>query len=791
MDERKNQEMTTKQKKLSGGAIMGDLLNKRTLMGAVCAFAMTAGEGTLAWAQEANPAEPTSTRGDDDTGGAAVRFMNPVTVTARKTEENLQDVPIAVTAFSGEQLQALGANESGDVALYTPNFTWNTEFGRATPQPFLRGVGSNGFMPNNVNPIAVYSDHALIGPNVAQGFAAFDVDRVEVLKGPQGTLYGRNSTGGLINFISVKPTIGDGVSGFAQVETGDFGTFNTEVAAEADLGDMVAARLSFASNRNTGLFENPNLGENSGTTDDIAARLQVLIEPSDRLRVLINGHYGQADPDVSPFKAIGTICPAGVTIPNLRDCIAGGGADSTDLFVVNSGFTSEKVDSAGGLVNIEYDISDNLQLTSITAYDSAELNRVDDVDDLPVFQENDRFWDEFDTYSQELRLSGTGDRTNWHIGGYYYNEQYNGEFLGDFVAASVFNIKEITTESFSLFGQVDHDLTERLGLSVGLRYTNESKEIDVEAGLATGNLPQRIFGSLADTGATVLDSATATNDAAFDDISGRVSLDYKFSDDVMLYGSYARGFKAGDVNGLAFGLDNATFAADSAALDVQSQITDPETLDAYEVGFKSTLARGNLRLNGAAFYYIYEDQQQSVLLPVPGLTLPVTTFSNAAKSEIPGAELEAVWTPTDTWLLIANLGWVDAEYDEFISGSNDFSGNRMPLTSEYSATGLISKDFALGNGGYFNVQANARYQSEIFFQPTNDPVLASDEQTVFGARAAYSSPGDAWELSLNVDNLTDERYFVSGFDFNVPGVQSYHAKTNTPRLVTAKLRVNF
>jgi iron complex outermembrane receptor protein len=714
-------------------------------------------------------------------------FLEEVIVTARKKEESLQDIPIAVTAFTGNQLRILGANESGDVALYTPNFTWNTEFGRASPQPFLRGVGSNGFMPNNVNPIAVYSDHVLIGPNVAQGFAAFDIDRVEVLKGPQGTLYGRNSTGGLINFISVQPTIGDGTSGHGQVEAGSFDTFNTELAVEADLSDTVAARLSLASNRNTGLFDNENLGGNSGKTDDIAGRLQVLIEPSDRTSILLNGHFGLSDPDVAPFKAVGTICPPGVTVPNLDDCVAGGGADSTDLFTVNQGPTFEGVDTSGVFVKIEHDFGNNLTLNSITAYDTAKLKRLDDVDDLGVFQENDRFWDDFKTFSQELRLSGSADKIDWHVGAYYYNEEYDGEFIADFVSGSVGNIKEIDTESVSVFGQVEYDLSDRLGVSAGLRYTYESKDVDYFAFFGTGDIGTQVYDNLAQTGVTYFESASASNSETFNNVSGRLSLDYAVGEDLLVYASYSRGFKAGDVNGLAFSTTQSELAA-------QSTVTDPEVLDAFEIGFKGTFADGAVRLNGALFYYDYQDQQQSVLLPVPGFALPVpvTSFQNASESQIPGAELELTWEPAQEWLVIASVGWVDAEYDDFVqSDTNDFSGNRIPLTPEVEATVLVSKDFPMNNGGYFSVQANGRYQSDNFFQPTNEPGLSEDAQTVFGLRAAYMSPDDVWEFALNAKNITDKSYFVAGFNFDVPGVNSLHLKTNTPRLITGSVRVNF
>lgn len=740
-------------------------------------------------AQQATDQTPTSSQGS--ASGSSIG--DEIVVYARKRDESLQEVPIAVSAFSGDQMKALGVRQSGDIAQFTPNFTWNTEFGKASPQPTIRGVGSNGFMPNNVNPVAVYSDNVLIGPNIAQGFATFDVERVEVLKGPQGTLYGRNATAGLINFISVQPTIGDGVSGFAELTGGSYRTLNTEAAIETDLGSNAALRLSFASNRNDGLYRNLNLGGRNGRTDDIAARGQLLIEPADGIRILLNGHYGDSTPDIAPFKAVGTICPPGVTVPTLGVCAAGGGTDTKNLFENFNGPGFEKVRSAGGFANVQIDLG-SLTLTSISAYDHSTLRRLDDVDDLAVYQENDHFYDRFNTFSQEVRLSGKSTGLNWHIGAFYYNEKYDGDFLADFAVGSVGNVKRFKTNSYALFGQADLELTDKLNVSTGLRWTREKKSVDYQTIEGTGGLGTTFFGSVANSGISIFNTAAAQNEKTFNNISGRISLDYHISDRNMIYASYGRGFKAGDVNGLAFSTDPTTLA-------FQSRVTKPETLDAFEVGYKGTLADGKIIVDSSAFYYIYKDQQQSILLPVPGnpLPVPVTTFANAAKSNIKGVELQVTWKAAQTLRIVANGGWVDAKYKNFILNPEetdpsqviDFSGNRAPLTPEFSATGIIAKDFVFSNGGYVSLQANGRYQSKVYFQPTNEPGLSSGDQVLFGALISYTAPEKGWTLALQAENLFNRKYAVSGFNFDVDPVRSLHIKPNTPRIITARLRIKF
>ena len=264
----------------------------------------------------------------------------------------------------------------------------------------------------------------------------------------------------------------------------------------------------------------------------------------------------------------------------------------------------------------------------------------------------------------------------------------------------------------------------------------------------------------------------------FENVSGRLSYDFQATDATLLYISYARGFKAGDVNGVAL-----SFTPEELA--VQASVTEPEILDAIELGLKSDFE--NLRFNAAIFYYDYQDVAQSILQPVPGFPVPVTSFQNAASSKIPGAEIDVVWGASEDLTLIANLGYVDAEYDEYPG----FEGNRVPLTSDFEANLMGIYDIELSGGGSLRLQADVQRIGEIFFQPSNEPALSEDPQTVWNAAATYTPARGNWDLRLFAKNLTDEQYFISGFNFDVPGIDSLHAKPNLPRYVGASFQYRF
>lgn len=756
---------------------------------------------------------------------AAALEIEEVVVTARKRAESLQEVPITVSAFSDEMIKNLGVAEAGDIALFTPNFTWHTEFGRATPQPYLRGIGTNNFMPINNGPIAIYQDNVFIGPNPAQGFATFDLERVEVLKGPQGTLYGRNSTGGLVNFISKKPEIGGGHQGFLTAEVGSFNTTNLEGAYGFDISDTAAGRIAFTRNLNQGAVDNKNPAsddDKTGSIDDYAVRAQFLFEPNADLSLLLNTHYGRANPDTAPFKNIGvgdltdpqpdgyggiyfpSPCPnPGLGNPNCGEVYTGF-IDDPDLHTTTKQDDFEDVETMGAFVQIEYAINENLSLTSLTAYDQAEMKRLDDVDDAIINYEVDHYYADFDFWSQELRLSGTSDSAKWHLGLYYYSEeaQQITSFDLPIFFTGIGNRIDIDTETYAVFGQYDFDVTDKLSLGVGLRWTYEEKDVTQFDGFNTaldGGMITSIYDSDSDipVGATgFVPGTTGAEDT--DEITGRLSASYQVSDDAMVYASLSRGFKGGDIGGATtlpfFDATRAATPVEQAQFAAQTQLVEPEILDAAEIGFKSDWLDGNLRVNGALFYYIYKDQQQTILTEDPTGALPfLTTLENAGRSEMPGAELEIIYTPTDNWYIQANAGYVDAEYEEFVRGAGeDFSGHQISLTPKQQFSALVRYDWPLASGAVIAIQTDLAYQSSTFFQPQNDAtlvgsVLQEGGYTVWGGRVSYTSADAKWNVALYGKNLGDKEFLVSGFE--VPNYAA--AKPGAERYLGFTLTYNF
>ena len=739
--------------------------------------------------------------------GGNQSLLEEVVVTATKRAESVQDVAVAISAYTSEQLDVLGVSESGDIASFTPNFTWHTEFGRASPQPNIRGVGTNNFNANNTGPVAVYNDNVFIGPNGAQGFATFDIERVEVLKGPQGTLYGRNATAGAINFITRKPEIGEEMNGYVRGEVGEHGTTNGEAAFGMSLSDTVAFRVAGIRNYNTGVFdnENPLSNKSDGRIDDWAVRGQARFQPNNELDVLANIHFARSTPDTFPFKNVGLNCAPGVVATLPGDCLTDYGygfteQESPDFHTTRKSNDHEDVTAGGGLLEINYDISDSITLYSLSAYDQARLERFDDVDDQAIVLEFDHFVEDYTFYSQELRLSGVGSRTKWHVGAYYYFEESDGLTVFDNPDPNYFgfgygNYHDRSVETIAGFAQMDFDITEQLTISGGLRYTNEQVDVDRYVGflLASDNFVSA-YQDLADINIVTSTEAAPKSDS-FNKVTWRVSLNYLWSDDVMTYISHARGFKGGDINGavMAFGLpfEDPVPTEVHAQFEEEVTIAAPEILDAVEVGIKSTWLDGALRLNSSFFYYRYKDQQNTVLTPSPVNPIGVTLFVNAGEANYPGAEIDINWLPTERLFFSAGYGFADAKYDEFIADVSlglDFAGNHTALGATHSGTFLARYEFPIANGA-LSIQGDMTWQTRNYFQAQNQRILSEDALALFGARVAYVTDDGRLSVAVYAKNLGKKDYLTSGFD--VSGFGWYATKPGNPRYIGAEIQYNF
>ena len=718
---------------------------------------------------------------------ASESVMEEIIVTAQKRTENLQDTPVSVTAFTADAIEALGFRQSVDVTAQTPNFSVGYPNGdTGVPAPFIRGVGLNDFGVLNQGPIAAYSDQTYISSNAAQIFQLLDVERVEVLRGPQGTLYGRNATGGAVNFISRKPT--ESWEGWARAGAGSWDLTKFEGAVGGPLGENTGIRAAVLKTDSDGWMKNRFTGNDQQGIDELARRILIESQPTSDINLMLNVHGGKTESDAVQYRHLGVWDANGEMCSN-PDILAGRCADifgyseeaayttlnglsapaTPDYDEGNYDFEAENdTDFWGVSLSINWTVGDYL-ITSITSFDDMEDFRPEETDDGP----NDILTGELsvdqETWSQELRVTWEDDNWSWIVGAYYLSDEatdntafdilhdFRPFFIGDDVSCSapagnpsgfcpeefVFKTKSGTDQditSFALFFDTSVDLSDQLKLSMGLRYTDE--EIDHDSFFfydepEAGNPAQPGFPD------------SSSND--FQNVSGRLVLDYQMNDDVLVYGSVTSGFKAGGIQSTSDGI--APY--------------DEEELISYEAGFKSMLNEGRIRLNGSVFYYDYSDLQVFAFVIVDGIGF--STISNAADATITGAELELQWLPTDDLFVNLGLGLLDTEYEDFVIPTGDFSGNDITMSPEVTFNGLIQYDIHLANNGRVTLQTDFNYQDEVWFDALNNPLLSEDDYWIWNARITWTSADDTWEVAAFGRNLGDEEYMVYAFDLSFFG----------------------
>ena len=697
-------------------------------------------------------------------------ILEEVVVTAQKRSQDIQDVGIAITAFSGEQMKALGFDKSTDVARFSPGVHLSADTGGHKTNFTIRGVAQNDPLDTAEPPVAVYVDEGYVAALNGQIFGLWDVDRVEIAKGPQGTLFGRNATGGLVHFISRKPT--DEFEAFVDLTYGSYDKFRAEAAISGPLTDTVKARLSGFTTRHDGLYESELAGSpDLGDDDTWGVRGHVQFEPNDDVEILLSGYASRTELNSAPADHIPT---ASVFDGFFRE------VNTVFATVDNSGFTDgrepdfrhsanyafkdqNKLESAGGSAKITWNF-DNFTLTSITDLKKFDKETGLDGDNTPIDQLNVLFEVDSLSIAQELRLSGETEKTRWVTGLYYLNVDNKTEaafqypltsitFGGAFNGLEEVSEPDVKVNSYSIFGQLEYDLTNEITLIAGLRVVREEKNLKWLQNAYVDTDPLVI-----DTGIVAIPFAAPVDVDNNETLwTGKLQLDWRPNDDLLLYAGVNRGVKAG-----GFNHPIPVFAGYAGVIPYQEEV-----LLSYEAGFKSTLFDGTTRFNASFFYYDYQDFQASQW----------QTFSNFIinrDAENYGIDLELISNPFEGWDIMLTAGWVDTKVKDVTVA--DVIGAGVPIigdvevhqSPELTLAGLVRYEFPNQYlNGKFAVQVDYNYASGYFSNLRNFDAHVIDEYVVGNASISWASVDGHWDAKFYINNFTDARYTTARFDNSV------------------------
>ena len=698
--------------------------------------------------------------------------LEEILVTARKRDENMQDVPASVSALSAGELERRFDSDIRDFAGASPNIVIDdTQQGPGgVAAIYIRGIGV-GDVEKSVDPaVGVVFDDVYIGQSSGSLLKAIDIDRVEVLRGPQGTLFGRNATGGVINLARSRPTYD--LTGKARATYGRFDTFKVEGVASTGLTDNVAVKVSGAYEKSDGYIFNKFYNQPGQRSEFFAVSGALLFEPTDNLDIQVSYDHQKTNQDPPQLLAVNRstdlFCTAyaqcspspGVpTSGNRYVSVSDGPLEKNATF---------KLDMA--VAKATYDVGSDLQVDYILGWLKTDETITQDFDTTPfTLYHTDRpaRWRQT---TNELRLTkgGSGPVT-FVLGAYLWDSQYTINlknyigFAGPPLLTSAQDVTQ-TNKSWAIYGEGDYDLTDKLTLTLGARYTKDKKSSIVN------DLPVKIYGSLVEANpvATFPGNIVMANpvEESWKKFTPRVSLRYEFSNDAMVYGLWSRGYRGGGFNGRPATLSAATIPY------------DPETLDNYEVGFKTEFAGSRVRLNGSAFIMKYSDMQQDLDVPAPGTSTGRENRTiNASSAEFKGFELDLTARLFDGFTLNGNLGYLDAKYKDFLgdiySTGTAVDASFLKIRRAPKWTGSLGGTYEadIGNDASGWISGDVRYIGghEITF--LNNPNLRNGGQ--FLVDASINARFNKTTVSLFGKNLANENGWTIGYD--VQGIWSYAA----------------
>ena len=791
----------------------------------------------------------------------AAPMLEEVIVTAQKKSESTQDTPIAITGMSENQLEKFGFSSANDISAQVPNMQVSGPYGEVQPIFSVRGVSMSDYSSNQASPIGVYNDEAYMGAVYTHGMSFFDVARLEVLRGPQGTLYGKNTTGGAINIVTKTPQIDDGLHFDAKQGVGNYNSHKGDYGVEGTLVEnTLAARLAYSYSRRDGYYKNALGGPDLSQQDFQGARLVLNYDMTDHINMVFKYTKARNDALGSPSRnePRGRLAnnPALVTAletsgVGVYDQPNNGYIDNTgysrparglDYYEVEDNYTGALVVNLDQYVHkIDY-IHDAFTVTSVTSYTDNDYAQQQNVDGSPDGLLEIDWAVATQAFSQDLRISTTFKEDFDLIAGAYYqfeDQQLNNvyrlyETPPDTRAAATFpgvggyypylldfgaldQKMETEKESFALYSQMRWNVTADFGIDFGVRYTDDKIDLPYlnisrvgydgsprgtyvpgnNTGVDNIFIPANVAGQspfepgvliqellagkisvndlllTAQTGYThgpyTEESATPLS-AHEKEWTGKIGMDYRLNDSLMVYGSYSKGFRAGNFNAGVY-YEEREFEDAYAA---------PEFLDAYEIGIKADFWDRRARINSAFFYYDYTNQQ---FINVVGVS---NFLENAGGSKIIGFESEMFFAITEALTVQLGMGILETEYTE-LELSNvqtvnddddvvDLSGNELISAPKISANVSIDWEIFSNNAGYLSMNLNGNYQDDQWYSAYNDKIgyenIKQDAYAIYNARFTWFSSNDDYTIAIWGKNITETKYdsyainLQAGFGFD-------------------------
>ena len=728
-------------------------------------------------------------------GATTEGTLDEIIVSARRVDESLQRTPVAVSAFVATDIEQRSIERIGDTSAYTPNFVTSAgPTGQNDGYYFVRGVGQVDLNPSIDPAVATYIDGVYLGRIMGASFDTMDIERIEVLRGPQGTLFGRNSMGGAVSVVTRDP--GDEFAARVKMFGGNRDLWGGKVSMDIPIEDTLSLGLS-------GMYKNQDgWGERSdGTTfnnaETAAGRAKLVFKPSGNFSATLSlddTHVdGTSQQQILTGFNPGASSPLGVPmVPEIGDSL------QTGPGLVNTSSVPDpkyKLDVWGTSLALDWKVS-GLTLKSITAYRNMDHFSSDDFDGSPY-----TFYDQFfdtseDQFSQEFQLTGERDKLTWLVGAYYYNESAyhnNGIDLGGnngclpvpafaippgnpypscfdtgdpYATAGVqrfirnnqqFNLD---INAYALFVHGTYRFTDRWSASLGLRWTEEEKKqkydffIDNTRNVANfAGLPPIVLPTLSPDNPFL--TIPTTYKKTWSEVTPALSVEFQATDDVLAYVSYSEGFKSGGFNGRPTPNATGQFAAVEAF--------KPEKLETYELGVKSQFADDRVRLNAAAFYSDYKDIQLLVLNPGTGF------FDTAnGTAEIKGLELEMLAMPMPSLQLQLTGGYMDSKYTDVPQGSGIPSDADLPVTPKYTFSAGAQYTLNFASDGALALRADYAWRDSLYYGATNNPGERQGAYGLLNLRATWTAPDGRLEIAGYGLNVTNEKYFSNGQDVTGP-----------------------